>query len=149
MSPAAQMHLVFRLYGIGFALPLSDLVEIRETPECPLDPSLAAPTEHILGVIQLRDEQLPLRDLRTLMRLPSRGAEEPVTLILNGQEGAWGVRVDEVEGIFPAEQFTPRELPFLLDPTHKRPYTTLLLRHNEPLVSLESDRLDSAWGNHE
>lgn len=147
MMNSVRMKLVFRLGGIGFALPVQDLVEIREDPGGVLDLSASEPSTPVVGHLMHRGETIPIHDLREALGLsPSPVAEGSIVLVLDGGTGAWAVTADRVEGIFPMEEFESRPLPLLLIRREPLPYTHLDLWRDEPLVLCEARRLEHCRG---
>lgn len=147
MTDPGRMRLVFRLGGVGFSLPVQDLIEIREEVADALDRSAADPAAQVLGALSHRGGSIPVRDLGRRLELPAPFPEEaPVLLVLTGEDGCWGVLVDRVEGIFPTSEFDTRPVPPLLVRQESLPYTHLDLWRGEPLVHCEAGVLQRCWG---
>lgn len=142
----AAMKMVFRLQGIGFSLPVEDLIEIREGDDGLLDSSTFQPERCILGTLRHRDEVILVRDLHKCLQMPAPepGSDLPV-LVLIGAEGPWGARVEEVCGIFPAAELRSLPLPALLSRPLRQPFDFLEIWRNEPLVGCTAERLESIW----
>ena len=140
------MKLVFRLHGVGFSLPVEDLVEIREKDADRLDRSAADPGIHLLGTVAHRGDTILVRDLHSRMALPLPASHEPLPLlVLVGAAGPWAGLVEEVRGIFPAKEFLPRPVPFLLSRPKRQPFGWLDIWRDEPLVACSSEGLENAW----
>lgn len=94
--PDAREVLSFRLdrqeYGI-------DILAVQEIRGFVAPTRLAQAAAHVLGVMELRGEVLPIVDLRQLLGLPTPFSTETVTIVirLNGQ--ALGLVVDAVSEV--------------------------------------------------
>ena len=137
MIGISEKKLVFRIAGVGFALSLEDLVEIREAGAGVLDRSAADPEVGLLGLIEYRDEAIHAINVRQKLGLPSPERFEAAYIVVNGSDGAWAMPVDKVEGIFPTDEFSVYEVPLLLRVNSELPYQTLLMWQAEPLISFE------------
>lgn len=115
MTDSADMQLVFRLAGVGFALPIDDLVEIREAGN--------------FGEAGDAPERLDLA--------AGLGLEAPVSggalLVLCGEAGPWMTAVERIEGIFPAGDLRYLSMPPLLQRDVTLPFEVLALWRQEPL----------------
>ncbi|BCR04399.1 hypothetical protein DESUT3_14680 [Desulfuromonas versatilis] len=147
MADTVGLKLVFRISGIGFALPIGSLVEIREEVQGWLDRSEAAPERGLLGRLPHRGEMIPVRDLRMGFRLP-QSEPQPGELLLVLAKGVhrWGILADAIEGIFPDAEFRVHPLPWLLASQDSMPYGRVVVRKGEPLVLCEPDMLEACWG---
>jgi len=140
------MKLVFRLREVGFALPIRGLIEIREDSLDLLDRSTADPDRFLLGELPFRGEPLPVRDLAGRLRLdgksPFRGQ---ILLVLVGQDGPSGIVADQIDGIYPDQEFESRHIsPFFLD-SQGCPWRHLVLWRDELLVVCEPDKMTNFW----
>ena len=132
MTDSAEMHLVFRLGGIGFVLPIDDLVEIREaTPETPA------------GVAG--DEPL-LVDLRCALGLSQANSAGGARVVLCGNPKPWMLQVEHIDGIFPASEFDYRPLPELLWREALPPFQWLALWRGEVLQACRALQLEQFRG---
>ncbi|ALC15906.1 chemotaxis signal transduction protein [Desulfuromonas soudanensis] len=138
------MKLVFRIAGVGFSLPLENLIEVREGMDGvgKIPPSAS-------DRLELRGDFIPLRDLRRRLALPDFSAARGnlKALILAGSDGPWGILVDRVEGIFSLAEFKPKPLPLAFGGIESRPYDRLELWRDEPLVVCDVLRLETGWGD--
>ncbi len=137
MAGMSDKRLVFRIAGIGFALSLEDLVEIREAGAGVLDRSAADPEAGLLGLLDFHDEAIHAINVRQRVGLPAPERYEAAYVVVNGSDGAWAMPVDKVEGIFPAEEFRIYEVPLLLRMNAELPYQTLQIWRSEPLISCD------------
>jgi len=142
MTGMSDKRLVFRIAGVGFALSLEDLVEIREAGPGVLDRSAADPENGLLGLLDYRDEAIHAVNVRQKVGLPAPESFEVAYIVVNGTDGAWAMPVDKVEGIFPVEEFKVYEVPLLLRVNSELPYQTLQVWRSEPLVSCEPQTLE-------
>ena len=143
----AGMKMVFRLQGIGFSLPIEDLIEIRENDDGRIDPSTVEPERWILGALPHRGGTILVRDLHSCMGLPKPAeAHDLPVLVLVGSAGAWGARVEEVCGIFAATEFLSHSVPPIISRPLRQPFDCLEIWRGEPLVGCTAERLESAWG---
>lgn len=94
--PAAREVLSFRLDGQEYGIDILAVQEIRGYVE-PTRLAQAAP--HVLGVMELRGEVLPIVDLRLLLDLPAPFTGETVTIVLRLQGRALGLVVDAVSEV--------------------------------------------------
>ncbi|AMV72966.1 hypothetical protein JCM30471_36100 [Desulfuromonas carbonis] len=132
MTDSAEMNLVFRLGGIGFVLPIDDLVEIREaTPETP-----AA----VAG-----DESL-LVDLRRPLGLSQANTDAGARVVLCGNPQPWILYVEHIDGIFPASEFEHRPLPELLWRDVLPTFQRLALWRGEVLQACRAPQLEQFRG---
>lgn len=127
MTPPLPMCLVFRLGGIGFAMPIEVIEEVHTAG--------ADRQDHDTAELVYRGMRIPCLDLAARFGLPAlpATAAAPV-LIVKAQEMYWVVRVDHVEGVFPGDLFEIYPLPPLLSLQVELPYRHLLLWHGQPLV---------------
>lgn len=137
MTVTSDKNLVFRIAGVGFALPLDELVEIKEAGAGVLDRTAADPENGLLGLLEYRDEAIHAVNVRQKLGLPVPESFEAAYVVVNGEEGAWALPVDKIEGIFSAEQFTEHEVPLLLRMNAELPYRTLQVWRSEPMINFE------------
>ncbi len=142
MTGMSDKRLVFRIAGVGFALSLEDLVEIREAGAGVLDRSAADPENGLLGLLDYRDEAIHAVNVRQKVGLPAPESFEVAYIVVNGTDGVWAMPVDKVEGIFPVEEFKVYEVPLLLRVNSELPYQTLQVWRSEPLISCEPQTLE-------
>lgn len=137
MTGMSDKRLVFRIAGVGFALALEDLVEIREAGAGVLDRSAADPENGLLGLLDYRDEAIHAVNVRQKVGLSAPESFEVAYIVVSGSDGVWAMPVDKVEGIFPVEEFKVYEVPLLLRVNSELPYQTLQVWRSEPLISCE------------
>ena len=89
----------FRLGDREYATPLTEVREVVRLEGLADLPGMAPP---LAGVLSLRGAALPVLDLR----LGARDARGDV-LVLSGDDGPYGVAVDQVRAVVPAEDLPP------------------------------------------
>jgi len=132
MTDSAEMHLVFRLGGIGFVMPIDDLVEIREAT--PAAPAAVA-----------SDEPLPV-DLPRALGLAPAHIEGGARVVLCGNSKPWVLQVEHIDGIFPAREFDHRPLPELLWRDVLSPFKHLAIWRGEVLQACRALQLEQFGG---
>ena len=132
MTDSAEMHLVFRLAGIGFVLPIDDLVEIREATAT--EPSAVAGAES--GVVALHGA----------FELVAADATAGAQVVLCGHQKSWVLQVDGIDGIFPGGEFDHRPLPELLQRDRVLPCRHLALWRGELLHACRALQLEPFRG---
>ncbi len=100
-----QRFLAFRLEDETFAIPVETVREVVRVP--PLTPVPRAPT-HLLGVMNLRGEVLPVYDIKPRLQLTrapaqwdfsTRPPREARFIVLSDDEGDLCIWVDKVEDV--------------------------------------------------
>ena len=127
MTAPVPMCLVFRLGGIGFALPV-DVVEEVHTDGAGAEGDDPADLVY-------RGVRISRFDLASRLGLPSPAASPagPV-LILRSAEVPLAMSVDKVEGVLPQALFEFHPVPPPLSLQSNLPYRQLLLWRDQPLV---------------
>lgn len=95
--------LVFRVRGWWFSLPPEAVVEVGTLER--VNPVPALP-EHILGLVLLRNQLVPVVDLAKLIgEIPAGEAAQtaPRVVVIGDREEAIGIRADEAHGILEIE----------------------------------------------
>ncbi len=147
MPRSAGMNLVFRLGESGFSLSVDDLVEIREESASQLADGGSSPVPYLLGMLTYRDQEIPVIDLKGLLRISSETdcSDLLTLLVLVGESGLWAVPVSRIEGIFPLAAFSACRAPLLSMLPGPRPYNALELWREEPLVRCDALWLEQFW----
>ncbi len=140
-----SMQLVFRVAGFGCALPIDNLVEVCQEPGPDIEYEVAEAGPQGKGKYRHRGNLLTVYALAPALGLKERTptANGEVVLILGGRAGFWGLVVDAVEGIFPAEEFSGFPLPKLLERETPLPFEGLLVWREELLHSYETLHLET------
>lgn len=127
MTVPVPMCLVFRLGGIGFALPVDVVEEVHAEGT---DDEGHDPADQVY-----RGVRIPRFDLASRCGLPvlTSRPNGPVLIVKSG-EIPLAVSVDKVEGVFPQELFEFHPVPPLLALQANLPYQQLLLWRGQPLV---------------
>lgn len=130
------MCLVFRLGGIGFAVPVEVVEEVHSDGRDPEG-----------GQVDYRGVRIPRFDLASRFGLaPVANAAAAPVLILKGEEMPLAISVDKVEGVFPGDCFELHPLPILLALPTDLPYRQLLLWQGQPLVYCDANCLATQLG---
>lgn len=145
MTDLSSMQLVFRLAGIGFALPVDQLVEVCEVPTSRMEYAVGETGSRTRARFNHRETMLTVFALAPALGLAERFRPEEgqVVLVLCGRTGFWGVVVDAIEGIFPVREFVLHPLPKLLERETPLPFERLLLWREEPLLGCEALLLEA------
>lgn len=100
-----EEFLAFELTTETYAVPIGAVREILKVPQITSVPRVA---EHVLGVMNVRGEMLPVYDLKHRLHLedvprrvtgPSDVARENRVVLLKDAEGDAGILVDRVKGV--------------------------------------------------
>jgi purine-binding chemotaxis protein CheW len=100
-----EEFLAFELGAEVYAVPIGAVREILKVPAITGVPRVA---EHVLGVMNVRGEMLPVYDLKQRLRLvevpqrvtgPADVARECRVVLLKDPEGDAGILVDRVQGV--------------------------------------------------
>jgi purine-binding chemotaxis protein CheW len=107
MAVATEFRLItFRVGPETFVL---DIMAVRQI--VPYTGSTSVPTapSFVEGIVVLRNEVIPIIDLRERLYPRSEKADQPLVLITHTSAGVIGLKVDEVRRIvtLPAEAFLP------------------------------------------
>jgi purine-binding chemotaxis protein CheW len=130
----------FQLGEEHYGIELRYLAETRRAVPVRRLPS--APS-HLIGIINLRGELLPVIDLCPILGLPQKEWNKivPTLLVLGLKETKWAVVVDSAQDIL---TFSTKEImppPLSLDPEHAAFIRGELLLENRPLSLLDMERL--------
>jgi purine-binding chemotaxis protein CheW len=93
---AAQQLVVFSLAGEEYALPIGAVQEIIRFTE---PRAVASESAWVRGVIGLRGKIIPIFDLAARLRLAEDGREPGKIVIVETEDGQFGVMVDDVEEV--------------------------------------------------
>lgn len=147
MGSAVARQLVFRLNEMGFVLDLASVVEIREQIADDLDLSRNDLRLGIVGALSFRRTRIPVVDPTIRLDVASSvPLKEKTALVLNGPEGNWGLLVDSVGEISPADKFLSCEIPSFLKGVLISYYTQVVLLDREPFVVFKPDYYYGASG---
>ena len=146
-----EKYCVFRQGSSLFALPANCVVEVSPNPVM-----VAMPDSNpvLAGVAHLRNEFLPVLELRALMDVEAhQGSLERQLLVVNGTHGPWAVLVDRVMGLESLEISNNQDLPNADDWTSAVIGAAAL--HNEVtrvlnpriLYRLAENVLQQSWAN--
>ncbi len=140
MSVANQRKLIFRLGGIGFLLDLIEVVEALDQIGETLDPARSDIGQGIVSALRFRQTWIPVVDPALKLDISSTvKLRDKTVVVLRGAEGNWALLVDQIDGLFTAENFQPCEIPFLLKVATMGFYSQIQLLHNEPMIVFEPE----------
>lgn len=132
--------IVFRLGEEIYGLLATQVKEIDRMKELVINKVPTAP-HHILGILNLRGEVVPVTDLRIRLGIMPRTTHKQQRVIMIGyDQSIFGVVVDEVLGV----QWVPEgdlQLPIDRLKVHE-PYITSVIQHQEQMIfMLDVERL--------
>lgn len=106
MAAAAVRLITFRVGPETFVL---DIMVVRQIVQYAGSTSVPTAPSFVEGIIILRNEVIPIIDLRERLYPRSDRAEQPLVLITHTNAGIIGLKVDEVRRIvtLPTESFLP------------------------------------------
>jgi len=148
MLGSLGMKLVFRLGGAGFALPVSDLIEVNEITTEALQVSVTHEEPDLLGFSPHRGSLMPVRDLGGRLELPRAifPGGQITLLVLPGADAPWGLAAERVEGVFPNEVFRHVSVSEWIFSGRMWPFAQIVLWKDEPLLLCEALTLEHVWG---
>lgn len=138
MSGTDSLKLVARLSDVGLLFDIADLLEVVAVADAVWETSEPG----CLGALRFRDTCLPVYDMRELLDWGDAASMEAGSVLaFREDDHYWGVLVDEVSGIFPAEEFLFHDVPPMLMRKGMQSYQSLALWNGEPLVCCEPEIL--------
>ncbi len=112
MVDADHLRIVFQVNGIGFVMPVADLLAIRGMDEDDLILVEQSTNPFQVGLLSYRETDVKVYDLASLFALAeSDRCEEGQLLVFAGSDCPWAVRVDSVVGVVDAARFEFQDLP--------------------------------------
>ena len=146
MVDADHLRIVFQVNGVGFIMPVTDLLAIRGIDEDDLVPVGQSFNPFQVGSLVYRQTDVKVYDLTALFNLAEdKRCEEGQLLIFAGSDCPWAVRVDCVAGVVDVERFEFQELPAYLFRDEFVPYHQVALHDGQLLVSVDVHQVDLAW----
>lgn len=107
MATATEVRLI--TFRVGPETFILDIMAVRQI--VPYTGSTSVPTapSFVEGIVVLRNEVIPIIDLRERLYPRSQKADQPLVLITHTSAGVIGLKVDEVRRIvtLPTESFLP------------------------------------------
>lgn len=142
-TEADHLCIIFRIGGIGFMMPVADLMAIRDPDDLSIDRSSNVFASSQVGSLQFQDLDVPVFGLSEMLCLASaEDGPEKRYLIFAGTECPWAIAVDRVEGVFKGAEFDCRELTSGLFEAGNAPYQAVAVYNGEPLVSFVPGMLE-------
>ncbi len=146
MLDADHLRIVFSVHGIGFVMPVADLLAIRGVDEEDLTSEVQSADSFQTGSLVYRETDVAVYDLAALFSLTGKAVGDDVQLLIfAGADCPWAVRVDHVSGVVDAALFEFRDLPTHLFRDERIPYQQVALHKGQLLVSVDARRVDRAW----
>ncbi|TYO98232.1 chemotaxis signal transduction protein [Geothermobacter ehrlichii] len=91
--------------------------------------------------IRLRGAEVPVRDPESLFGVPAAAAfAARHLLVFRDPDRPWGLLVDDIVGVFPAESFILRDVPALLRKPGQS-YRQIAVHQGRVLICCDSERL--------
>jgi purine-binding chemotaxis protein CheW len=134
-----RRYLLFRAGGVGYALALKEVIEVRETVAVYPLPRVPG---YLTGVVNSHGNLTTLLDFALFMG-GQRACDEGKVLVLDEKLAALALRVDEVMAIVPQDavgELTPGEARYELGRLETE-FGTVRLVHVEALVEAVEEHL--------
>lgn len=139
LIPRSQEVLAFRLGDEEYGISLQNVQEIRSY-QAPT--RLAGAQDHLLGVIDLRGEVVPLVDLRRRFALPKAAFDAlTVIIVINLSDRCVGVVADQVNDVITLSAEQIRPMPHLPGCAEQRHMVAIGSVDDRRLVLLDIDSL--------
>lgn len=146
MVDAAQLRIVFNVKGVGFVMPIANLLAIRGKGEDTLTAMEQSGSPLQLGFMVYRETDVAVYTLTALFELPEADSDvESQLLVFTGADCPWAVQVDHVTGVLDSAQFKYQDVPVYLFREGSMPYHQVALYADQLLVSISAEDLDKAW----
>lgn len=140
MPGSDSLKLVAHRSGFDLLFSVAELVEIVATEDLVLEPE----DDSGLRTCRFRGELLSLPDFsRWLGEPPSDCVPGGHLLVVAGKTDPFGILVQQVSGIFPADRFRYRDLPYLLRDSERQCYVRLALGENRVLICCDGVGLEA------
>jgi hypothetical protein len=146
MVDADQLRIVFHVNGVGFVMPVTNLLAIRGKGEDALTAVEQPGSPLQTGFMVYRETDVAVYTLTSLFKLPETDSiVESQLLVFTGADYPWAVQVDHVTGVMASAQFKYQDVPVYLFREGGMPYHQVALCADQLLVSLSAENLDQAW----
>jgi len=146
MVGADQLRIVFRVNGVGFVMPIADLMAIRGQDEYVLavQEKFASPFQ--IGLMVYREADVPVYALSLLFELTETDPHgKDHLLVFSGADCPWAVKVDHVDGVVDAAHFKYQDVPTYLFRDEGAPYKQVAQYQGQLLISVGAETLGHAW----
>jgi hypothetical protein len=146
MVDADQLRIVFHVNGVGFVMPVTNLLAIRGKGEDALTAVEQPGSPLQTGFMVYRETDVAVYTLTSLFKLPETDSiVESQLLVFTGADYPWAVQVDHVTGVMASAQLKYQDVPVYLFREGGMPYHQVALCADQLLVSLSAENLDQAW----
>jgi len=106
MVDAGHLRIVFHANGVGFVMPVADLLAIRGKGEDELTAVEYPDSPLQAGFIVYRETDVSVYTLASLSELPDTDSNvESQLLVFTSADCPWAVQVDHVTGVMDSAQF--------------------------------------------
>lgn len=145
MVDADHLRIVFWVNGVGFVMPVADLLVIRGAEEDEPVTPVASPGALLSGSLVYRDVEVPVYNLVSLFQLEGQDhvGAGPL-LVFAGSESPWAVKVDRVSGVVDVSRLKFHDLPAHLFDDDNVLYHQVAFCDEQLLVSVDPRRVDDA-----
>lgn len=146
MLDADHLRIVFQVSGVGFVMPVADLLAIQSVTDAELTLLERSSDSLLLGHFPYQNTAVAVYDLAALFELTE--AEQCTAgrfLIFSGFDCPWAVRVEQIVGVVAAEALEFLPLPSYMLRDAAVPYQQVALHNGLLLVSVEASQVDQAW----
>jgi len=140
MAGAGLLKLVAHRAGYDLLFSVSELLEVVDAGDLSRVPGDSSGE----GGFLLRGQPLAIPDLSTWLGPPPGGNDQGgQLLVISGPDAPFGVLIDEVCGIFAADQFRYRDLPLMLRSPNRQCYEKIALWRDRVLLCCDASRLEA------
>jgi len=106
MVDTDQLRIVFHVNGVGFVMPVANLLAIRGKGEDALTAVENPDSPMQTGLVIYRETDVAVYTLTSLFELPETGSDVVSQfLVFAGTDCPWAVQVDHVTGVKASAQF--------------------------------------------
>lgn len=145
MVDADQLRIVFYVNGVGFVMPVANLLAIRGKGEDALTAVEHHDSPLQAGFMVYRETDVAVYTLTELFELLKTDSDvESQLLVFTGADSPWAIQVDHVTGVMDAAQFNYQDVPVYLLRESGLAYHQVALYADQLLVSISSENLDQA-----
>lgn len=146
MVDADQLRIVFHVDGVGFVMPVADLLAIRGQDEYVLAVQEKSASPFQVGLMAYRGTDVPVYTLASLFELTEADPHaKDHLLVFSGADCPWAVKVDHVDGVVDAAHFKYQDVPTYLFRDGEAPYSQVALYQSQLLISVGAETLAQAW----
>jgi hypothetical protein len=112
MVAADQLRIVFHVNGVGFVMPVANLLAVRGKGDDALTAVEQLDSPLQTGLMVYRETDVSVYTLTSLFELPEIDSYvESQLLVFTGADCPWAVQVDHVSGVMDSAQFKYQDVP--------------------------------------